>query len=199
MFTIEQTVHCVTVRASVSINQSILYTFSVCAIIPGADEETRLKRHIIARYLTLTAALSWREISGKVRRRFPTISHLVTVGLMTEEEEKLYNDVQVNIAAFATQSWTSAVCARISVWHRQVVPSTSMGPKNCARSAKSWRNPRTNSFFILQSTISIQEVLPWPILLRLGVHSTGLHTSSSSGHVWLLRLLSHWSSVPIDQ
>ena len=38
----------------------------ICFALPADDEETRKKRHQMARYLCLTCALAWRDISVKV-------------------------------------------------------------------------------------------------------------------------------------
>lgn len=67
----------------------------VCILMPGVDNKSRLRRHTIARYLNLTAALAWRDISSKMRRRFPSIQHIVNSGLMTEEEYRIYESFEV--------------------------------------------------------------------------------------------------------
>ncbi len=67
----------------------------LCLLVAGQDHYSRLKRHTVARYLNLTAALAWREVSLKVRQRFPTVDHLMLAGLMTEPERMLYDSVQV--------------------------------------------------------------------------------------------------------
>jgi hypothetical protein len=69
---------------------------SLCVLMPGADSKSRMRRHTIARYLNLTSALAWRDISSKLRRRFPTIEHIVATGLMTEEEHKIYESIEVH-------------------------------------------------------------------------------------------------------
>ncbi|VDK44001.1 unnamed protein product [Anisakis simplex] len=65
----------------------------LCTVIPGKDENSQRRRHTIARYANLTAALAWREISSKIRRRFPTLHHIVDSGLMTESELELLNAI----------------------------------------------------------------------------------------------------------
>ncbi len=62
----------------------------------GQTEKARLKRHTVARYLNLTAALAWRDVSTRVRKRFPTINHLVSSGLMNAEELQLYESAKVS-------------------------------------------------------------------------------------------------------
>lgn len=58
----------------------------LCVAIPSDDERSRRRRHTIARYLNLTTAIVWREISSKLRRRFPSLSELLKSGLVTETE-----------------------------------------------------------------------------------------------------------------
>ncbi|KAK6019581.1 hypothetical protein OSTOST_14776, partial [Ostertagia ostertagi] len=58
----------------------------VCLILPNNTEDSRKKRHQIARYVNLVAAIAWRDVSDKIRLRFPTIHNLVDAGLMTESE-----------------------------------------------------------------------------------------------------------------
>ncbi|VDN03125.1 unnamed protein product [Thelazia callipaeda] len=60
----------------------------LCMIIPNNDEKSQLRRHTIARYVNLSAALVYREISSKIRRRFPALSDLVESGLLTDSELK---------------------------------------------------------------------------------------------------------------
>ncbi|PIO69214.1 Bestrophin [Teladorsagia circumcincta] len=58
----------------------------VCLILPDNTEDSRKKRHQIARYVNLVAAIAWRDVSDKIRLRFPAIHDLVDAGLMTESE-----------------------------------------------------------------------------------------------------------------
>ncbi|XGW09958.1 hypothetical protein V3C99_011887, partial [Haemonchus contortus] len=52
----------------------------------GKTERARLLRRTMIRYLVLTQAIVFRDVSAGVRKRFPTMNHLVTSGLMTEKE-----------------------------------------------------------------------------------------------------------------
>ncbi|VDM46281.1 unnamed protein product [Toxocara canis] len=69
----------------------------LCMVIPGKDEKSRRRRHAIARYVNLTAAIAWREISSKLRRRFPTMHDIVESGLITDNEVLLLNDTAENV------------------------------------------------------------------------------------------------------
>lgn len=57
----------------------------------------------------MTLALAWREISVKVRRRFPEIGNLVKFGLMTEAEMQLYNSYEISVKWYAPLTWVVAV------------------------------------------------------------------------------------------
>lgn len=48
--------------------------------IDGNDDESRLLRRTIARYLCLTQLLIYRDISIRVRKRFPTHDSIIKAG-----------------------------------------------------------------------------------------------------------------------
>ncbi|GMR49639.1 hypothetical protein PMAYCL1PPCAC_19834, partial [Pristionchus mayeri] len=54
--------------------------------VAGHDERSVKRRHTIARYLNLTSALAWRDISSKIRIRFPHLKSIEEAGLATEKE-----------------------------------------------------------------------------------------------------------------
>ncbi|VDK45866.1 unnamed protein product [Cylicostephanus goldi] len=58
----------------------------VCMMFHDNSDSSKKKRHQIARYLNLVAALAWRDISDKIRLRFPSTHNLVDAGLMNEQE-----------------------------------------------------------------------------------------------------------------
>uniref|UniRef100_A0A8R1HV47 Bestrophin homolog n=1 Tax=Caenorhabditis japonica TaxID=281687 RepID=A0A8R1HV47_CAEJA len=59
---------------------------TVNAIIISKCEEARLLRRNIIRYLILAQILTFRDISIRVRRRFPNIDSILKAGFLTEEE-----------------------------------------------------------------------------------------------------------------
>lgn len=58
----------------------------VSSYIDGNDEEGRLLRRTIMRYINLCIVLTLRMISLPVKKRFPTIKHLVDAGLIIGKE-----------------------------------------------------------------------------------------------------------------
>jgi len=57
------------------------------------------------RYVNLAIALAWREISVKVRRRFPETRQLVQCGLMTDRERQLYDSYEISVKWYAPITW----------------------------------------------------------------------------------------------
>ncbi|CAI5448030.1 unnamed protein product [Caenorhabditis angaria] len=68
----------------------------LCTVVHQNDDKSRKRRHTIARYLNLASALAWRDISSKLRLRFPNVHSLIEAGLLTEKEyeilEKVHED-----------------------------------------------------------------------------------------------------------
>ncbi|XP_078264223.1 bestrophin-4 [Rhinoraja longicauda] len=64
--------------------------------VHGADEKGRILRRTLIRYANLSAVLILRSISTRIRKRFPSIEHVVEAGFMTHDElekfESLYSD-----------------------------------------------------------------------------------------------------------
>jgi len=55
---------------------------TVNAMLFESDDETRAKRKNIARYVTLSLILGWRNISSAVLKQFPNFDSLVESGLL---------------------------------------------------------------------------------------------------------------------
>ena len=53
------------------------------------DDEARLIRRNVNRYICLGITMTYRYVSSKVYKRFPTLYHLVEAGMLTEEELKI--------------------------------------------------------------------------------------------------------------
>lgn len=69
---------------------------SVAVLIPGKGEEDRLTRRAIVRYVVLHQVLVFRDISMRVRRRFPTLQYIVDAGFMEAEERDELEAVNCN-------------------------------------------------------------------------------------------------------
>ena len=65
----------------------------ISTCIHGQHERGRLMRRTIVRYLNLTLILTLRMISLPVKKRFPTLDHLVEAGILLEGEKKVLNPV----------------------------------------------------------------------------------------------------------
>lgn len=65
----------------------------VALYISGNDEYSRMLRRALMRYLNLSLILVLRSISSAVKRRFPTLDHVVDSGFMTALELELYQSV----------------------------------------------------------------------------------------------------------
>ncbi|XP_022190838.2 bestrophin-1 isoform X3 [Nilaparvata lugens] len=66
---------------------------SLALYIHGNDEHGRMLRRTLIRYLNLTLILVLRSISSAVKRRFPTMDHLVQAGFITAVELQLFQSV----------------------------------------------------------------------------------------------------------
>ncbi|XP_025153867.1 bestrophin-4 isoform X2 [Harpegnathos saltator] len=65
----------------------------VALYITGNDEYSRMLRRSLMRYLNLSLILVLRSISSAVKRRFPTLDHVVDSGFMTTLELELFQSV----------------------------------------------------------------------------------------------------------
>ncbi|XP_049847384.1 uncharacterized protein LOC126299489 isoform X1 [Schistocerca gregaria] len=66
---------------------------SIALYVNGNDEQGRMVRRTLMRYLNLTLILVLRSISSAVKRRFPTLEHVVESGFMTPVELEMYQSV----------------------------------------------------------------------------------------------------------
>ncbi|KAL0131844.1 hypothetical protein PUN28_003002 [Cardiocondyla obscurior] len=65
----------------------------VALYVVGNDDYSRMLRRSLMRYLNLSLILVLRSISSAVKRRFPTLDHVVDSGFMTTLELQLYQSV----------------------------------------------------------------------------------------------------------
>ncbi|XP_072153147.1 bestrophin-4 isoform X2 [Bemisia tabaci] len=66
---------------------------SIALFVEGETEHDRVIRRTLMRYLNLTLILVLRSISSAVKRRFPTMDHLVEGGFMTGAELQMFQSV----------------------------------------------------------------------------------------------------------
>ncbi|VDD87451.1 unnamed protein product [Enterobius vermicularis] len=64
----------------------------ISSYINGDDDETRMIRRAILRYLCLSQILVYRDISLSVRKRFPTMDSLIKAGYLLEHERAKMED-----------------------------------------------------------------------------------------------------------
>uniref|UniRef100_A0A0R3S180 Bestrophin homolog n=1 Tax=Elaeophora elaphi TaxID=1147741 RepID=A0A0R3S180_9BILA len=62
----------------------------------GKDDESRLLRRTMARYLCLTQLLVYRDISIRVWKRFPTYDSIIKAGFMLKNESEILQSVQLD-------------------------------------------------------------------------------------------------------
>uniref|UniRef100_A0A1I7U9J3 Bestrophin homolog n=2 Tax=Caenorhabditis tropicalis TaxID=1561998 RepID=A0A1I7U9J3_9PELO len=85
----------------------------LCTILHQHDESSRRRRHVIAKYLNLSCALAWRDISSKIRLRFPTVHSLIEGGLLTEKE---YNILEATHTENDSSLWMTPLH-----WIQQII------------------------------------------------------------------------------
>ncbi|RXG54417.1 Bestrophin-2 [Armadillidium vulgare] len=83
--------------------------------IPGNDDRGRMMRRTIVRYANLAFTLTLIMISPKIKKRFPTLDHLVEAGLLTTNEKKIFEDMTSKTAHpmyWMPLVWAGTVVAR---------------------------------------------------------------------------------------
>jgi hypothetical protein len=69
---------------------------SIACFVEGFDEDSRILRRSLMRYMNLALILVLRSISSAVKQRFPTLDHVVEAGFMTNQEKELFQVVPCN-------------------------------------------------------------------------------------------------------
>ncbi|KAG8247976.1 bestrophin-2-like [Homalodisca vitripennis] len=92
------------------------------AAIPGKDETSRLIRRTIVRYAVLSLVLTLRNISTRIKKRFPTIKHVEEAGFMLQEEKEHYDKLETQVTA---NNWMPLVWAANIATHAKTLNKTS--------------------------------------------------------------------------
>lgn len=66
----------------------------VSSQVRGSSDEARMTRRTISRYLNCSQLLVLRDITAAVRKRFPTLDHLVEAGFFTMKEKERYEELE---------------------------------------------------------------------------------------------------------
>ncbi|XP_049735060.1 bestrophin-4 [Elephas maximus indicus] len=66
----------------------------ISASVHGVDQRGRLLRRTLIRYANLASVLVLRSVSTRVRKRFPTMDHVVDAGFMSQEERKKFESLK---------------------------------------------------------------------------------------------------------
>ncbi|KAI6205708.1 Bestrophin-like protein [Aphelenchoides besseyi] len=59
----------------------------ISAYVQGADERGRMIRRSLVRYLNLISCLTFQQTSTIIKKRFPTLEHMLEAGIMTADEK----------------------------------------------------------------------------------------------------------------
>lgn len=87
----------------------------VSTSIHGLDERSRLMRRTVMRYVNLTEIITFIMISPTVKKRFPTLEHLVEAGFMTANEQKIFDDLNAKTSHpkyWMPLVWAGSIIAR---------------------------------------------------------------------------------------
>ena len=63
---------------------------SVACFVGGFDEESRILRRSLMRYMNLAFILVLRSISSAVKQRFPTLEHVVEAGRVLNLKQNVF-------------------------------------------------------------------------------------------------------------
>ena len=76
------------------------------------DHRSRLMRRNIIRYITLSYCIALRTVSFRLKKRFPTLGHLCTTGIMRADELALFQKLDDKVTAnkwFLPLVWASKI------------------------------------------------------------------------------------------
>ncbi|GIY47511.1 bestrophin-3 [Caerostris extrusa] len=87
--------------------------FMIASYVQGSDERSRMIRRTLGRYVILAQALTYQAVSTAVKRRFPTTQHLVQAGIMTKEEQTVFEKISFSYGKWWIPChWFTALATR---------------------------------------------------------------------------------------
>ncbi|CAL1262178.1 unnamed protein product [Larinioides sclopetarius] len=87
--------------------------FFVSAYVHGQDERGRLMRRTIMRYANLAFVITLTCISPCVKKRFPTMDHLVDAGILLPNEKKIMEQLKTSHSTYwMPLVWASSIAIR---------------------------------------------------------------------------------------
>ncbi|CAJ0603938.1 unnamed protein product [Cylicocyclus nassatus] len=98
---------------------------TISCLIRGDTKDVVLTRRTIVRYLVLSQVLVFRDISMRVRRRFPNMESIVTAGFLHEDEKNDLEKIHIVYNKYwAPINWALTLCFRMHTeGHIAAVPS----------------------------------------------------------------------------
>ncbi|KAK6747911.1 hypothetical protein RB195_000864 [Necator americanus] len=94
-------------RAALSSSQQNV-ALMTALYLRGNDEQARIYRRSIVRYCELIQVLVFRDISMRVRRRFPTLDTVVAAGFMMPHEKELFESYNDKLSSSSSKYWIPA-------------------------------------------------------------------------------------------
>ncbi|EPB78132.1 bestrophin-1 domain protein [Ancylostoma ceylanicum] len=86
---------------------------TVAALLRGNTKQALLYRRSIIRYTVLSQVLVFRDVSMRVRRRFPNMESLVVAGFLHENELKDLEEIKLIYNKYwAPVQWSLSICMR---------------------------------------------------------------------------------------
>nr|CAD7206436.1 unnamed protein product [Timema douglasi] len=96
----------------------------VSTLVHGQDDRGRLMRRTIIRYVNLCFVITLSMMSPRVKKRFPTLDHLVEAGFMQPNEKKIFERLESSCEAPRPSSVaTHITCAANNLGINDPVPA----------------------------------------------------------------------------
>ncbi|KAL6737215.1 hypothetical protein Aduo_010878 [Ancylostoma duodenale] len=112
---------------------------SLSTLLRGDSKEVVLMRRTIIRYLVVSQILAFRDISMRVRRRFPNMESMVTAGFLHENEKDDLNKINIQPVYkkyWAPVNWALTLCHRA---HKEGLLNAAPSLNTCLNEIKIFR------------------------------------------------------------